>query len=275
MNDQQCIDFLQWCLPRMGYRWPGFRKVRKQVCKRIVRRILELKLADGNSYKTFLETNAEEWKVLDSFCYITISRFYRDKQVFDTIRAIVLPDLAQRAYATNEDEISVWSAGCCAGEEAYTLKILWELSVVQHLERIMSFKIVATDKDAQVLERARRAVYSYGSVKDLPKDYLDLAFAKEGEAFRLKDSFRENVLFLQQNIQKERPEGLFDLILCRNLVFTYFEEALQCKIMKGMLAKLKTGGILVIGGSEMLPQKYFELIPLEGSRGIFRKLNRS
>jgi chemotaxis protein methyltransferase CheR len=237
--------------------------------------MLELKLTDSNSYRTYLETHEEEWMVLDSFCYITISRFYRDKQVFDTIRVIVLPDLAQRAFATNENEISVWSAGCCAGEEAYTLKILWELSVVQYLEGIMSLKIVATDKDAQVLERARRAIYSFGSVKDLPKDILDLAFAKEGEAFRLKDFFRKNVLFLQQNIQTERPEGLFDLILCRNLVFTYFDEALQCKILEGMLAKLKNGGILVIGGSEMLPQKYFELIPLEGSRGIFRKLNRS
>ena len=77
MKDSDCVDFLQWALPRLGLRWPGFRKVRKQVCKRVDRRLRELGVPDAKTYRDFLEKHREEWSVLDSFCRIPISRFYR------------------------------------------------------------------------------------------------------------------------------------------------------------------------------------------------------
>ena len=74
MLDQDCIKFLQSCLPQLGYQWEGFRRVRKQVCKRIQKRLVTLDLPDCSYYYSYLEENAEEWKILDSFCYITIFR---------------------------------------------------------------------------------------------------------------------------------------------------------------------------------------------------------
>ena len=272
MNDQQCIDFLQWCLPSLGYRWRGFRKVRKQVCKRIVRRLLQLKLSNMAAYKEYLETHETEWRVLDSFCYITISRFYRDKRVSDTIQSKVFQELAQNAIAANQKELRVWSAGCCAGEEAYTLQILWLLSIVPALKKPLPLKIIATDRDALVLERAHKAVYSYGSIKDLPKDIVPAAFDKVGDEFRLKERFKENVEFHKQNILLQMPDGPFDLLLCRNLVFTYFSEEKQREFIQNSCERLKPGGFLIIGHSEALPGQPKQLIALEKSRGIFRKL---
>jgi hypothetical protein len=80
MQDAECVALLRWALPRLGLRWPGFRKVRRQVCKRINRRIKELGLADVAAYREHLERVPEEWPRLDALCRITISRFYRDRR---------------------------------------------------------------------------------------------------------------------------------------------------------------------------------------------------
>lgn len=84
-RDAQWVSFLQWALPRLGLRWPGFRKVRRQVIKRIARRIEALQLGDLDSYRRYLETHEQEWLRLDDFCRITISRVYRDRRVFDSL----------------------------------------------------------------------------------------------------------------------------------------------------------------------------------------------
>ena len=81
MKDSECIGFLRWALPRLGLRWPGFRKVRRQVCKRIARRARELGLADVSGYRLPLDSHAPEWDALAALCTVSISRFYRDRGV--------------------------------------------------------------------------------------------------------------------------------------------------------------------------------------------------
>ena len=117
MRDAECVAFLQWALPRLRLRWAGFRKVRRQVCRRIQRRMRELDLGDFAAYRTLLETHAEEWGTLDGMCRITISRFCRDKAVFEVLASTVLPELARRALSRDRAMVTVWSAGCGSGEE--------------------------------------------------------------------------------------------------------------------------------------------------------------
>jgi chemotaxis protein methyltransferase CheR len=76
------VAFVQWALPRLDMRWTGFRKVRGQVCERIKRRLKELGLEGYAAYRQRLETDPQEWRVLDECCHITISRLFRDQDVF-------------------------------------------------------------------------------------------------------------------------------------------------------------------------------------------------
>src|SRR3981081_3243192 len=130
MNDSQCVAFLQWALPRLGMRWEGFRKVRRQVCERLSRRLAELELRDLAAYRAHLGQHPEEWTVLDALTHITISRFNRDRRVFAFVQREVLPALATGAISRSSDTVQVWSAGCASGEEAYTLAIMWQLELV-------------------------------------------------------------------------------------------------------------------------------------------------
>ena len=79
LTDRQCVEFLQWALPQLGLRWAGFRKVRGQVRKRIVRRLRELELTHIAEYRPYLAEHPAEWTVLDACLRISISRFYRDR----------------------------------------------------------------------------------------------------------------------------------------------------------------------------------------------------
>jgi chemotaxis protein methyltransferase CheR len=99
MKDQDCTQFLQWSLPRLRMRWQGFRKVRGQVCKRIDRRLHELGPADISGYQAYLQEQADEWNVLDSLCRVTISRFYRDRELFRFLEREVLMKLSRATDA--------------------------------------------------------------------------------------------------------------------------------------------------------------------------------
>ncbi|GIK38934.1 MAG: hypothetical protein BroJett011_27670 [Chloroflexota bacterium] len=112
MHDRDCIAFLQWALPHLRLRWAGFCKVRHQVCKRIDRRCRELGLPDVAAYRAYLTTQAAEWPILASLCRISISRFYRDRAVFDQLAHVVLPALAKSALTRNATNCAagVWAA---------------------------------------------------------------------------------------------------------------------------------------------------------------------
>src|SRR5260370_17006516 len=97
MDNRDCTTFLQWALPQRNLRWPGFRKVRRQVCKRLKRRIRELGLDDLAAYRRRLEADPAEWHAFDECCHITISRFFRDRGVFEVLPNNVPPHLATPA----------------------------------------------------------------------------------------------------------------------------------------------------------------------------------
>jgi chemotaxis protein methyltransferase CheR len=255
-------------------RWPGFRKVRKQVCKRIDRRLRELGLVDVEAYRDFLEAHPEEWSQLDGFCRIPISRFYRDRGVFDYLRDEVLPTLATTVRATGDDSVRCWSAGCASGEEVYTLSIMWNLQLSFRFPEL-TLRLIATDSEPTMLDRARCGCYSMSSLKDVPKDWLTAAFTKSGELLCVKPAFRHGVDFVRQDIRREMPEGRFHLILCRHLAFTYFDHSLQEETLERILRKLVSGGILVTGKQEALPLRVAALDECHAHMGVYRNADNA
>jgi len=251
VKDVDCTQFLQWALPRLGMRWLGFRRVRRQVCRRLRRRMAELGLTELTEYRALLETHPQEWTRLGGLCRISISRFYRDQGVWRTLECEILPRLAERARVRGETRLRIWSAGCASGEEPYTLALLFAFNHERLSE--CAPEILATDSDPHLLERARRACYPATSLRDVP-DSWRAAFERFEDEHCLRADYRTPVRFLEQDIRQALPEGLFDLILCRNLVFTYFETSLQAEIAERLAARLTPGGYLLLGIHESLPE---------------------
>lgn len=270
MTHLDCTDFLQWSLPKLRMRWQGFRKVRGQVCKRISARLRELELPDFEAYRSYLEDNNDEWPVLDSLCRVTISRFYRDREVFRYLEGEVIPKLSEAALFQGHDELRCWSVGCASGEEPYTLALLWDLAV-SRLFPSLNIRIVATDADRAVIERAEEGCYAPHSLRGLPPAWTTRAFERKGSLFCITAGAREKVAFAAQDVRTQTPHGLFHIILCRNLVFTYFDEALQRELLARLRDKLYESGALIIGIKESLPPGFAGFTPWPGSRGVYRK----
>lgn len=271
MKDEECVGFLQWCLPRHGLRWAGYRKVRRTVCKRLRRRLRELGLGDLDAYRARLEEVPEEWRRLDAICRIPISRFYRDRGVFEALRCEVLPHLEHVSASCGNRTVRCWSAGCASGEEVYSLAIAW-VEKTGRRDPGTRIEILGTDADETMIQRAEIACYGSGSLKDLPSDFRDRAFERRDDRLCVRRVLREGIGFRLQDLRTDWPEDTFDLILCRNLAFTYFAAPLQSKVFIQIDRRLRSHGYLVIGSRERLPAEFSHYGSIRHGIPIYRRL---
>ena len=268
---QACVHFLKWALPKRNMRWAGFKKVRGQVCSRINKRLKELDLEDYNTYKAYLKDHQKEWEVFDQMTHITISKFFRDYESWKHLGQEILPALAQKAFEEKRN-LRCWSAVCASGEEPYTLAILWKKIIAPDFPALIP-EIIATDVDEHMLKRSYRACYEAGSLKELPDQWIVGVFNKEDSEYCLNKDYKNMVDLLQQDIRQEMPEGLFDIIFCKNLVAMYFTKELAVKLFRKIAQKLRNGGFLLLGNHEAFPVKEVKGIGIY-SKGlnIYRKV---
>jgi chemotaxis protein methyltransferase CheR len=261
-DDAACVAFLQWALPRLGLRWAGYRKVRRQVCRRLARRLAELELADLDAYRVRLDSDPAEWGTLRALTPVTISRFARDRAVFDALARHVVPALEQSARADGRDRLSAWSAGCASGEEAYTLALLWP-----------AMDVLATDVHPAVLERARRAAYPSSSLRELTASERDRGFTPRGGEHAVRPELAARVTVLSHDVRDPPPDGPFDLVLCRNVAFTYLDAEPQRAVLEQLARALRPDGALVTGLHEAPPTSG-AFAPWPGARAVHRRTAR-
>ncbi|PTL83329.1 protein-glutamate O-methyltransferase CheR [Vitiosangium sp. GDMCC 1.1324] len=270
MTDAECLELLRWAAPRLGLRYEGFRRVRGQVCKRVGRRMKELGVPGLAAYLERLEADPAERALLDALCRVTISRFYRDHGVFEALREPLLPRVLEAARARGERVLRVWSAGCASGEEPYTVAVLFRLGLWPRFPDF-GLEVVATDADGALLERARRGCYQRATLRELPSEWVDTAFTPQGGELCLRPEFREGLDFRREDLRQRMPEGLFHLVLCRNVAFTYFAPPVQHEVLARLLERLAPGGLLAIGAHESLPEDSMGLTRAAGALPLFHR----
>lgn len=242
-------QFLKEISPPFGLQWRRFQ--RRGIRRRIEHRLVELGLASLEEYSQRIKEDPQERGHLSKILTVTISRFYRDQEVFNTIETSVLPARLKE----NPTELRLWSIGCASGEEPYSLSVLWKARFEKDWPRI-HFSILATDIDENLLERAKEGRYKKSSLREVPQDILANYFRAEGDAFLLDKRVTGRVEFQRHDILREEPFSGMDLVFCRNVAFTYFSRETQIEILKKIFRCLKEEGYLVIGSDESIPLTY-------------------
>lgn len=264
-DDAACVRFLQWALPQLQRRWPGYRRVRRQVCRRIVGRLRVLGLDGFAAYRQRLEGDGEEWSRLDGLLAVTITRFYRDRRVFERLQQAWLPELLEERGG-----LRIWCAGCASGEEPYSLALVAELALRAQFPPLV-WSLLASDIDPVLLQRARRACYPFSAVKNLPAPWRERAFTQRGDEYCLDAPYRKNIEFVRHDVRDAPLPGPFDLLLCRNLVFTYFTEPVQREIAAGFARVLRPGGLLLLGVHEQLPATAAGFAARDARLGLYQR----
>ena len=203
-----------------------------------------------DNFRTYFQAIEEDAELLEEFfdrITINVSEFYRNPKRWDILRDNILPKLVQ-----NKSSINIWSAACSSGEEPYSLAILFK----EHFPHI-NLSILATDIDEKILEKAKQGIYAPNALKDLPIHKKSKYFKHENGLYYVLDDLKRNITFRKHDLLKERYPTNIDLIVCRN-VLIYFTDEAKDLIYKGLSEALTEEGVLFIGSTEQIfnPNQY-------------------
>ena len=208
-------------------------------------------LATKQGFDTFegyykdLKGNAEHRKQFMNYLTINVSEFYRNPNQWEILTKNILPDI----MSTNKGELKIWSAACSTGDEPYTISM-----IMKELFPKTRFRLTATDLDDLVISFAKEGNYLEKSLAGLPKQYVSKYFVKQSDgSYQLDKEIMQKVNFKQHNLLADRYETGYDLIVCRN-VLIYFTEEAKFEVFKKFYQSLRPGGYLFIGNTEQILQ---------------------
>jgi chemotaxis protein methyltransferase CheR len=262
-------EFLKEVAPLFGLHWRPFR--RRGVKRKIDQRVAEVGLAYLDEYLLRVEKDPEEQGRLSEILTVTISRFYRDRKVFDLLEHSVIPAIIKNKK--EKDEFKVWSVGCANGEEPYSLSMLWKARFENKFPKIR-LMILASDINEALLKRAGKGRYRESSLREVPEEIIRRFFKIEDGFYVIGRSIRESVEFKKHDIIHEKSFPGMDIIFCRNFAFTYFSKECQMDVLKKIFGSLNEGGHLIVGKDEVLPLTYPTLfIPTSSTEKIYQKFS--
>jgi two-component system CheB/CheR fusion protein len=237
------------------------------VLRRTERRLLLSGAATLDDYARRLASDADELNALYKDLLIGVTRFFRDREAFESLQNNILPQLVEQLNP--DEELRVWVPGCATGEEAYSLAILL-LEEAARQGRPANIKIFATDVHRASLEMAAAGIYPEASLSEVNPERLQHYFLRKGEGYQVSNELRKLVVFAQHNVVKDAPFTKLDLISCRNLLI-YLQPFAQKKVLSLFHFGLKPRGILFLGPSESPGELEHEFDCLDTRWKIYRK----
>ncbi len=218
-----------------------------QMKRRIDTLIMRNQCKSYSEFVNLIKTSKDKFDEFVAYLTINVSEFWRNPEQWKILEEKVIPDLCKLPA------IRIWSAACSTGDEPYSLAML----LLKHVP-INKIKIIATDIDRQVLEKAKSGMYNDKSIKGLPDDLKKKYFEKISDtAFQIDPELKKCIEFKEHNLLRDPYPTDLDLIVCRN-VLIYFTEEAKDEVYKKFCASLKPNAILFLGSTEQIiqPQQY-------------------
>lgn len=215
----------------------------KQMKRRLDALIKKHEYDGYDAYVKALRLKGDIYEEFITYMTINVSEFFRNPPQWKVLEEKVLPYLFDKAGSKN---IKIWSAACSTGDEPYSLAMLMSKFVP-----LRQINIFATDIDKQILMQAQTGLYNSKSIVGVPADLKAKYFEEVGKSYKVSDEIKKCVTFKQHNLLKDPyPKGM-DLIVCRN-VLIYFTNEAKDEIYHKFNQALKNGGVLFVGSTEQI-----------------------
>lgn len=213
-----------------------------QMKRRIDTLIGKHKIMGYDAYVLALKKEKEIFDEFINYITINVSEFYRNPDQWSFLDKVVFPELIKK-FGTN---LKIWSAACSTGDEPYSLV----MALSRHIP-MANIKIMATDLDKQVIAKARVGLYNDKSLAGLPPDMKKKYFTQVGNSYKISDEIKSRVMFKEHNLLKDSYPTDYHLIVCRN-VLIYFTEEAKDDVFRKFCRALSGGGVLFIGNTEQM-----------------------
>jgi chemotaxis protein methyltransferase CheR len=234
--------------------------------RRFLSRMRSTNTTNYSDYLKYLKSHPLETEPLRNALTINVTEFFRDKEVWDEVKNVILP-----ALFAQKKRISIWCAGSSTGEEPYTLAILLHDAIVNHKD--WSGIITATDIDEVVLAKAKAGIFEEKSIQKLPTVQVQRHFTKRPDGlYEVKPHLRELLRFRPHDLMSGVPPVRYvDLITCRNVTI-YFTEKQKDDLTRMFHSALVSDGFYIMGKTEYLGRQVEDLFtPKNTAQKIFVK----
>ena len=230
-------------------------------------------IADYCEYLSVHDGEAEEFA---RSLNITYSEFFRNPLTFDVLEQRVLPALIEEKLELGRSEIRIWSAGCAAGQESYSIAILLD-ELISARKIPLSFRIFASDISDESLASARRGVYDAAALQNVKLKHIQSCFESHNGSYLIDGRLQQKIEFSYYDLLDTRSScpsgsiyGDFDIVFCSNLLFYYRPEIWQL-ILKKVCCALSRGGYLVTGEAERAIVERTSLSEIFPMSAVYRK----
>jgi chemotaxis protein methyltransferase CheR len=223
----------------------------EQMKRRLDSWLARSRMQTWTEYLNLVAENQVERERFRDYLTINVTEFFRDPERWKALRTDVMPVLLKELDRMPDGRkgLRVWSAGCSIGVEAYTLAILLDEEAPNRPHYLL-----ATDFDRGALQKATaRGPYTAEEIRNLTPEQRNKYLTPENNRFLIKESLGKRVTFREQNMLNDRFENGFDLIVCRNVVI-YFTNEAKAVLYQKFQAALRPGGVLFMGGTEIIPR---------------------
>ena len=227
--------------------------------RRILRRMNINRVEELGDYVKLLHRDPAEIEALYRDVLINVTSFFRNPEVFESLREVVYPKVL--ASRSSTEPIRVWVPGCSTGEETYSHAISL-VEILSEMRIEMPVQIFGTDLSESAIQRARTGIYKEAISNEVSEVRLRRFFHKSNGGYQISKSIRDMCVFARQNVFSDPPFSRMDLISCRN-VLIYLSPVLQKKVIPIFHYALKTSGFLLVGNTEGLlgsGAEIFELV---------------
>lgn len=214
----------------------------KQMKRRIDTLILKHKIEGYDKYVQGLKNDSTLFDEFVNYITINVSEFYRNPEQWKLLDEQIIPELIGK-FGKN---LKIWSAACSTGDEPYSLV----MALSKHLP-LSNIKIHATDLDKQVIAKAKLGLYNDKSILSVPADLKSKYFTKVGPSYKISDEIKARVEFKEHNLLKDTYPTDYHLIVCRNVLIYFTEEAKE-EVFRKYHSSLASGGVLFIGSTEQI-----------------------
>jgi len=234
-------DYLWFCeqvlrktgLDLQQYKRPQMERRLRSMAERVSARNLE-------EYWTILEKDHQLFTQFIDRITINVSELFRNPEKFEELRQVILPEISRLG-----SPLKVWSAGCSYGAEPYSLAILLEEI------RPLSYHILATDVDETILNKAREGYFAPEDMRNVSSQWRQKYFVQLDNRYQVKPELKRNITFRKHNLLADPFDGGFHLIVCRNVVI-YFTEEAKDRLYRRFFQSLVPGGVLFVGSTERI-----------------------